>query len=240
MSIAQSTLGLEDEGLAQVLSDLARSLAKESSVDETLDAMTESSVLTVPGADYAGISLVEGRRDIHSVAPTAKLVELADLAQEELNEGPCIDAIWQQRTVSVENMEAEHRWPRFAPRAVGLGVRSMLSFQLFTDGRNLGALNLYSCRPHAFHSDSVYVGGLFASHAAVALRGAQMQKQLNQAVESRDVIGQAKGILMERHTISSDQAFALLVRTSQTTHRKLIEVAELLVRSVEAQAVAAG
>ena len=115
----------------------------------------------------------------------------------------------------------------------------MLAFQLYTDGRNLGALNLYSRQPNAFGEEAEHIGLLFATHAAVALRGAQKEKQLLQAVENRDTIGMAKGILMERHKINGDQAFGLLVRASQNGHLKLSDVADILVRTGEEDASAA-
>ena len=221
------------EDLAEMLGELARTLSAESGLEDTLQAMTSGSVHSVPGADYAGISLVHGKQHVESVAATDELVRKADEAQGALGEGPCLDAIWEQKTVSVADMQEERRWPKFAPQALELGVRSMLSFQLYTDGRNLGALNLYSREVNAFGEESLHIGLLFATHAAVALRGVQNEKQLLRAVESRDTIGMAKGILMERHKITGDQAFDLLVRGSQTAHLKLNDVADLLVRTGE-------
>ena len=126
-------------------------------------------------------------------------------------------------------METETRWPRFTRRAFDLGVRSMLSFQLFTDD-SLGALNLFSRESHAFTAESEHVGTLFASHAAIALRGAQQEKQLNETLVTRDLIGQAKGILMERHQIDGHTAFEMLVKASQNSNTKLIDVATFLIK----------
>jgi hypothetical protein len=105
----------------------------------------------------------------------------------------------------------------------------MLAFQLFVEGDNLGALNLYGRTPDAFDDESEHVGLLFASHAAVAFAGVRKQQQLSRALDTRDVIGMAKGILMQRYSISSDRAFRVLVRSSQDNQRKLREVAEELV-----------
>jgi len=101
----------------------------------------------------------------------------------------------------------------------------MLSFQLYVEGDNLGALNLYSREPNAFDDESEHIGLLFASHAAVAFADAQKLDQLNSAVETRDLIGQAKGILMERYQISAEQAFRVLTRVSQQRNRKLRDLA---------------
>lgn len=113
-------------------------------------------------------------------------------------------------------------------RASALGVGSRLSLQLFVRGRDLGALNLFSRERDAFSDDSERVGLLFAAHAAVALAGAQQQAQLRRALDTRDLIGQAKGMLMERYTISADRAFAVLVRLSQAGNRKLVDICEQL------------
>jgi hypothetical protein len=107
----------------------------------------------------------------------------------------------------------------------------LLSFQLYVEKDNLGALNLYSYRPDAFDDESEHVALMFASHAAVAFADAQRIDQLNHKAATRDLIGQAKGILMERYNINADRAFAVLVRVSQHNIRKLRDVAEELVSS---------
>lgn len=216
--------------LAEVLGDVARQLNGEADLAALLPAITASSVDTIPGADYAGITLVKQGHEVESVAATDELVVQADAAQEQVSEGPCLDAIWVHDTFRIDDLEAEQRWPNYRTRALELGIRSSLSFQLFTEGRNLGALNLYSRQPHAFDDDDQQIGRLFAAHAAIALRGAQREDELQGALRSRDVIGMAKGILMERQKIDEARAFEVLVRASQTAHIKLREVAEYLVR----------
>ena len=128
-------------------------------------------------------------------------------------------------------MRTEQRLPRFAAEAVRLGVLSSLSFQLFVEGDDLGALNLYARAPHAFGEESEDVGLVLAAHAAVALAGARREDHLRRAVDNRDLIGQAEGILMERHELTADQAFQVLARVSQQTNRKLVDVAEELTRT---------
>lgn len=112
----------------------------------------------------------------------------------------------------------------------------MLSFQLYVEGDNLGALNLYSHTPNGFDEESERVGLLFASHAAIAFAGVQAQEQLAVSLGTRDLIGQAKGILMERHHLTGLQAFAVLTRISQDTNRKLRDVAAELVKLAESAA----
>jgi len=125
-------------------------------------------------------------------------------------------------------MTREDRWPDFTRRALDLGIRSMLSFQLYVAEDTLGALNLYSDQAAAFTDESENIGLLFAAHAALAMAGARNHDDLTRALSMRDLIGQAKGILMERHRLTADQAFALLVRASQRTNTKLTDIARNL------------
>jgi transcriptional regulator with GAF, ATPase, and Fis domain len=226
----QGTSAGQDE-LAQQLSEVARGLQGETDSETMLDELVASAVRLIPGADEGSISVVIGRRDVTSQSPSGELPQRVDAVQVEVGEGPCLDAVFQQQTVRVPDMANEQRWPRFASRAAEAGAGSMLSFQLYVEGDNLGALNLYGYQSHAFDDESEHVGLLFASHAAVAFADAQKIAQLNKAVDSRDLIGQAKGILMERYQISADQAFRVLTRASQHTNRKLRELAEELTSS---------
>ena len=219
--------------LAQTLSDLARSLQSEDSLEDTLDAIVSAAVDTVPGAQHAAITAVQARREVHTPAATDDLVREVDRAQYETGQGPCLDAVYEQQTVRLSDMAGEDRWPEFSRRALDLGIRSMLSFQLYVVEDNLGALNLYSGDVDAFDDESENVGLLFASHAAVAMAGIRKDHDLAVAISMRDMIGQAKGILMERHRITADQAFALLVRASQRTNVKVAEIARRLAATGE-------
>ncbi|GIJ74566.1 ANTAR domain-containing protein [Virgisporangium ochraceum] len=221
------------DGLAARLSDLARQLQGEQNVQDTLDAIVAGAVDTVPGAELAGLMVVERRRNIDTRAVTDDLARHVDQVQYDTGQGPCLDAIHRQRTVRIIDLAAETRWPEFALRAVELGIRSMLSFQLYVRHGNLGALNLYAREADAFDDESEHTGLLFAAHAAVAMSDARQVDQLNRAVVVRDLIGQAKGILMERHRLTADQAFVLLVRASQATNTKLLDVARHLTETGE-------
>jgi transcriptional regulator with GAF, ATPase, and Fis domain len=223
----------ESDDLATALSGLARSLEDEDTVESTLRGIVHAAVGTIPGAEHAGILTVERRREVRTSAATDEFVARVDEAQRETAQGPCMDALFEDRTVRVPEIATEERWPEFVPRAAELGVASMLSIQLYVADDNLGALNLYARHPHAFDEGSEFVGQLFGTHAAVAMSAAQKQDQLAQGMATRDLIGQAKGILMERHRITGDQAFALLVGASQRTNIKLRDVAERLVHSGE-------
>jgi transcriptional regulator with GAF, ATPase, and Fis domain len=217
--------------LATQLSELARVLQQEEHSEATLERVVQAAVTLIPGAEEGSISVVTGRSHVESQAPSSDLSRRLDALQAETGQGPCLDAAFEQRTVRVSDMSTEHRWPDFAARANEAGVGSMLAFQLYVDGDTLGALNLYAKQPNAFDDESEHVGLLFAAHAAVAYAAVHHQDNLRQAMETRDLIGQAKGILMERYKLTGEQAFELLVQASQTTHSKLREVADELVHS---------
>ncbi|WP_370644439.1 GAF and ANTAR domain-containing protein [Nesterenkonia sp. LB17] len=218
--------------LASQLGDLVRSLNQESP-EAILELVVAAAIELIPGAEEASLSVVTGREEVETVAPSSELLRRLDDLQVELTEGPCLEAIYSEQTIRVRDMATEARWPVFAEKATEAGVGSMLAFQLYVVGDNLGALNLYSSQVDAFDDDSEHVGLIVASHAAVALADAQQVSQLHEAVQSRDVIGQAKGILMERYKITGHQAFLLLAKASQHSNKKLQVLAEDLVNSGE-------
>ena len=211
--------------LATMLSDVAQSLQQEPDLQETLQGIVDAAVEAIPGAQHVSLSAVTRRREVHTRAATDNLPRAVDRAQYETGEGPCLETLYEQRTARIANMTVEERWPAFTASARGLGVGSMLAVQLFVQGEDLGALNVFSEEVEAFGEESEHVALLFASHAAVAMAGAQETEQLRSAIEFRDLIGQAKGILMERFTITGEQAFQVLTRVSQHSNRKLRDVA---------------
>jgi len=232
----QHTPELEDlhpaaPDVGAAMAELARTLQREhASEHDTLQAVTTAAVAAVPGAAQAVISLVTGRKKIiQAQAGTDPGAQHLDELQAELDDGPCLTAIWEQQTVHIPDMATETRWPRFAAAASEAGVGAMLCFQLFVAGDNLGALNLYSPTAGAFTEESESVGLIFATHAAVALAGAQQERQLTAAMISRDIIGQAKGIVMERFHINADQAFTLIARLSQEQNIRLNDLAAQLI-----------
>jgi GAF domain-containing protein len=216
-------------GLGDVMSRLAQRLQGEhGDVEGTLQAISTAAVRTVPHADACGVTYVIGRSTVEPRAWTSELTKKVDALQERLRQGPCLDAVRNHKVVRVDDLRSDERWPEFAQAASALGVGSMLCFQLFVEGDHLGAMNMYSLTPGAFDDESVDIGLLFASHAAVALAGAEHEEHLREAVATRDLIGQAKGILMERYKVTATEAFGLLVGASNTTNRKLREVADEL------------
>ena len=215
-------------GLAAILSSVARQLQAEPDVESTLAAIVKAAMDHIPGAELAGISLVtEG--EIRTVAPTDALVGEVDRLQYETKEGPSVDAIALHETFKTGDLAMEERWPSFAPEAVRRGIRSMLAYRLFVTETTMGSLNLYSSRRNAFDEAAMNEGKLFASHAAIALVGAQTEAQLEAAIESRDLIGMAKGLLMQRHDLDPTAAFRMLTEASQASNMKVRDIAAWLV-----------
>ncbi|MGW5131706.1 GAF and ANTAR domain-containing protein [Streptomyces sp. NPDC004135] len=213
---------------AREMASMARDLLAQDSVETTLGRITHAAVELVSGCDAAGILLLHGR-NVESLAPTHDLVAESDRLQEQLGEGPCFDAARTstgERVFRIADLTAgRSRWPAYAARAEELGIGSMMGFLLYTEDEDLGALNLYSHRPGAFSEDSETAGWLLASHAAVAFSSARSHAQMEQAIATRHVIGEAMGILMGSHHLTEEQAFGVLRRYSQEKNVKLREVA---------------
>ena len=225
--LAPGTASTHD--LAEVMSRAARRIQEEhEDIEATLQAITRTAVRVVPHAEECSISYVIGRSTVEPRASTSDLPREVDALQERLEQGPCMDAVWSEEVVRVDDVAADRRWPEFARQAAELGVRSMLCYQLFVGADRLGAMNLYARTPGAFDDDSEDVGHLLAVHAAMAVAGAEHEEHLRAAVTHRDLIGQAKGILMERHRITADQAFGVLARASKELNRKLVDIAREL------------
>jgi GAF domain-containing protein len=215
--------------LGAVMSRVARRLQEEhGDVEATLRAIAASAVESVDAAEQCGITYVIGRSTVESRAATGVLPRSVDALQERLGEGPCLDAVRDEDVVRVDDVATDGRWPVFAREAARLGVGSMLCFQLFVEGDHLGALNLYAGSTGAFDEESQDIGLLFAGHAAVALAGAEHEANLRRGMDHRDVIGQAKGILMARQGLTEELAFDLLRRASQRLNMKLRDVAQAI------------
>lgn len=205
--------------------DLARTLLAQGDVENTLQRIVELAVETLEGCDYAGISILKGTKGF-TPAASDDVARAVDAVQYETGEGPCLDAIREHEVFQTDDLARETRWPRFASRAHReTGVTSMLCFRLFVAGDTLGALNLYSKAPASFDERSRTVGVVFAAHAAMALSTAIHEAQMEEALQSRDLIGQAKGILMAREGINASEAFDMLRRASQRLNLKLRDVA---------------
>ncbi len=238
--------------LAARFTELAEHLFAAGSMDEVLSRIVEASVEVIDGADLAGVSLFAARGGISTPAYTDALALRLDELQYDTGEGPCRDINGDAALpyLVVSDVASYPGWPTFGPLAGRLGIHAVLSLGLFprspaADGSNgatvpgggrrrLGTLNLYARERRAFDDDARDVGMLLAAHAAVAVAGTTQTSQLRDALDTRDVIGQAKGILMARRNLTADQAFDVLRRTSQNLNVKLRDLA---VRIAETRAV---
>lgn len=216
--------------LDQRLADAARLLDAEPTEQETLDSAVHLAVSMIPGCAAAGVTLVDRRGGLTTAAATGELVREGDRIQYELGEGPCVDAVREQELVRSEDIAADVRWPRWSEAVVErLDVRSMLCVQLYTSKGTHGALNLYGLEPRAFGGYAESLAATFGSVASAALSSARTEEQLQAAVQSRTLIGQAQGMIMERYGLSDQSAFAVLSRISQDTNERLVEVARQIV-----------
>ncbi|OBB75619.1 GAF and ANTAR domain-containing protein [Mycobacterium sp. 852014-52144_SCH5372336] len=226
---------LRGGALHEEIARLARSLHSQKSadmdVDNLVDEVTATAVRILPDVHHAGISLVEPKsRRVRSVAATGPVPKDLDTLQVELHQGPCVDAIHERVTVRIDDFETEDRWPEFIGRALEITpVLSSLSIQLYTHDSEIGALNLYSERARTFTPHLEDLALAVAAHAAIGLATARRDDQFQTALASRDIIGQAKGMIMERFAVDAPAAFNLLVKLSQEKNTPLQLIAVQLV-----------
>jgi hypothetical protein len=207
-------------------------------VELTLQAVVDLAVATIEGCDCAGLFVLKAGRVTTPVHTDTVVAEL-DALQINGHEGPCLDSIAQGTAFYAEDLARDHRWPNFGPAAAAIGVRSLLALCLSGDG-TVGALNLYARYPLAFGAVDRARGLVLAGLAGLALSVAEAHEEearraenLRQALVTRELIGQAQGILMERERITAEQAFDILRRASQHLNTKLREVAQQLVETGE-------
>lgn len=212
------------------LVDAVRHLDAQPDSPRTLQCLVEIAPEFFDACDFVGVSLVEKDRIRTPAATNERLREL-DEAQYEMGQGPCHDAIRSNAIVVVDDLAADPRWPRWGRVMVDeLGIRSSLSFRLFTrPDRTWGALNVYSRTPSAFTDEDVEHGQAIAAMSAVALARSINDEQLAGAIETRTVIGQAVGMVMERYDLDEERAFNVLRRISSHENIKLRDVAAQLV-----------
>lgn len=207
----------------------------ENNMSQVLGRISELAKRTIPGADEVSVSLVHAGQ-ASTAAFTGELALHLDETQYELGGGPCLAAAAGGETMHVTDMAAEDRWPEYAPEAVSRGARSSVSVGIPVQQAVTGALNIYSTRAEAFDDEAVDLARAFASYAAVALANAHLYAstaalagQMQDAMATRAVIEQAKGILVSQRGCTPEDAFDILVRASKNANRKLREIAESLV-----------
>jgi transcriptional regulator with GAF, ATPase, and Fis domain len=202
--------------------------------DTVIAELAEHAAAEIPGAQYAGITLTRNARRVETPAATHHWPLLLDKIQQRHLEGPCLTAAWDETTVHVRDLESDDRFPNYRRDALAeTPVRSIMAFQMFIAGETLGALNIYAEQPNAFGDESRTLGLIFAAHSSVAWNSARRDAQFQKALSSRDIIGQAKGMIMERYRVDAVQAFELLRKLSQDSNVALIKVAADLVADAQ-------
>ena len=206
---------------------IAREAKASDDVGDAVDRVCAAAVELLGRHVEAGVSIAHGSRRVESLGATSDTVRHGDKLQVDLGEGPCLDAVWDERQVVTGTLGTDPRWPRWGPRmAEEFGVHSMLCTQLFSDQKQLGALNLYSTRRDAFDEEDREVAQVLAVHATTTLASAQEIEGLQVAVDRRTVIGKALGIIMVKYDLDDERAFTVLKRLSSHENRKLYAVAE--------------
>ena len=210
---------------AESFAELALDLHEVSTLDETVERILEFATKTFNCA-YAGVILVHEGSRVETIASNHEVVARLDRIQLEAGDGPDLEIIADRPGVLVRDVRTENRWPVWCAAVDEAGVRSMLGTRLYTTRQVLGSLNLYAYEVDAFDASDVDVAHMLARHAAVALESARGTEHLLKAVDARNLIGQAQGILMERYTLDAAAAFAVLRRYSQDNNIKLHVVAQ--------------
>jgi hypothetical protein len=223
--------------LESSFSQVALALFAAGTVQGTLQRIVDLAERAVDGCEAAGI-LLDDNGTVTTAAASSALVEVVDRLQIDAGEGPCLDASTRKSTFYAADLIDDQRWPTFGPSAVAAGIRSVLAYSL--SANRPSALNLYARLPAAFGATDRAQGLLFATLARLALDSAEERAfeekktgNLTEALRTRELIGQAQGILMERERITGDQAFDALRRASQHMNIKLREVAEALIETGE-------
>jgi len=218
--------------------ETARILMSAGSVSDTLNSIVDLAVATIDGCDFAGLFLIEGGV-VSTPVHTDPIVVEVDALQHLTGQGPCLDAITYRLIFYADDLGDDQRWPHFGPQATTVGIRSVLALPLADDARQ-GALNLYARYPSAFGVVDRGKAVILASLATLALSFAHSHEDdecrvdnLQAALISRELIGQAEGILMQRERVNAIEAFNILRRASQHLNVKLREVAQRLVDTGE-------
>ena len=233
-----TVVAFSEESLRR-LSALPGAVLAQNDLHSTLVEITQLPVDVWPHCDGASLTTFEDGSPGVGAADGDWARSLDELQFEE-REGPCMDAARTGNVFRVRDLAEDTRWPFYAPRALEAGARSMVSLPMASDGKIVGALNVYSREPGRFSAEDVSLGELMAAQAGVAMQVAasffrhrDLAAQMQQALKSRARIEQAKGVLMSGRGCTEDEAFQLLVQLSQTSNRKLREVAEALVASTQ-------
>jgi GAF domain-containing protein len=231
---ASQSLPLTDE-LAGVFARMSGLLLTEETVESALGVLSSLAQETVPGSTGGGVSVVDGGRRTSSGSTDARVRE-ADALQYRLDEGPCLTAAATRQLVRIDDLSTDTRWPRWASAALPLGLRAAMSAPLVVGDGSLGAIKVYAEEPGTFDDRSEQLLSLFAAQAAflvanvrTAERAKRLSDGMREAIDSRDAVNVARGILMGRSNLDEESALALLLRRAAQDGTTLAEAARALV-----------
>jgi len=222
---------MDDQQLSAALAHAARTIDQARTPEQTLQTIAETALLSIPGIDHVGVSVLERDGVPETKAATSDLVWQLDKLQLALNEGPCLQSLHDASVVSAPHIRDDPRWPSYAPAAVELGLKAQLAVKLYLDDQGtVGGLNMYSTESEDIDPQAPGIADLFATHAALALGKVRKVDQLHEALRTRQVISEAVGLLMAKHKLEPDAAFGFLVRTSSHSNIKVRDIAIRMIK----------
>jgi GAF domain-containing protein len=224
-----------NEDLLTAIREFTSTILNPFDLDELLHRLTRQATALVDAVG-AGIMLVDENGRLGFVAASEELVVAAERHQHRVRDGVCHEAHATNKIVVANDLTTDDRWPEYTPHIVGLGMRAVVGIPMNAHGQTIGVINIYRDHPTEWREDELAVAEVLAAMGAGYILNANqlraqhtLAKQLETAIESRDLIGQAKGILMTRTGVDADGAFALLRDLSQRQNRKLRDVAAEIV-----------
>jgi GAF domain-containing protein len=232
-------MAIDRPDLLEALADATRRIGSSADLQSNLDTLINAVRQALPGVDHAGISVSRADGTIETLAGSDPLAFTLDRLQYALGEGPCLTAIQDSPVITIEDATTETRWPRFMPPAIALGLRSQMGLRIFLDGKTLGGLNLYATKPGTLRPELEATAQLLAAHVALVLGKARHESDLMSALDTRTVIGQATGLVMERYKLTDDRAFQYLTHVSQHSNIKLRRVAAEMVQQANDESLPA-
>lgn len=234
IAAGEAVQAAEDADLLEGVLSLSRLATGRLSLEESLTRVAQFAVRAIPGAEGAGLTMLEDGRP-ETIVTTEPFVAEVDAIQYHIGQGPCITAAREGSTVRSGSLGGDKRWPQFGSRVARLGVHSALCLPLLTSDGVLGAMNIYARTKHVFDEHAARTGELFAVPAAIAVQNAQvldhtkrLAGQLQAALDSRSIIERAIGIIIGRAGCTEDEALAQLRSLSQHQHQKLRAVAQVV------------
>ncbi len=212
----------------QLVSDLHQRASFD--LPALLRNLIEGAAESVPGAQYAGITVAQRRHPAETASATHRYPVLLDEIETRCQQGPCLTAAESQESVRIDDLVGDERWPLYRREALAqTPIRSVLSIGMLREGGTASTLNFYAEPANAFDAGSLDLGLIFATHTALVWNMTRRDQQFRAALVSRDVIGQAKGRMMERFNIDAAEAFEMLKLRSQDSNTPLAMVARNVV-----------